>query len=138
MRPELERLIAEYGLASRVHITGWVTGEQVRALLLEARALILPSFAEGLPVVLMEAMALARPVITTRIAGIPELVRDGQDGWLVPAGDCWALVDAWTRMLECAPARLLAMGESARQRVLQRHSAAAAARKLVHLFGSPA
>ncbi|HSV77816.1 MAG TPA: glycosyltransferase family 4 protein [Ramlibacter sp.] len=138
MRPELERLIAEYGLASRVRITGWVSGEQVRALLLEARALILASFAEGLPVVLMEAMALARPVITTRIAGIPELVRDGQDGWLVPAGDCWALVDAWTRLLDCAPARLLAMGESARQRVLQRHSAAAAARKLAHLFGSPA
>jgi len=138
MRPELERLIAEYGLASRVHITGWVSGEQVRALLLEARALILPSFAEGLPVVLMEAMALARPVITTRIAGIPELVRDGQDGWLLPAGDCWALVEAWTALLECDRARLLAMGESARQRVLQRHSAATAAHKLIQLFGSPA
>lgn len=138
MRPEIERLIAEYGLASRVRITGWVSGEQVRALLLEARALILPSFAEGLPVVLMEAMALARPVITTRIAGIPELVRDGQDGWLVPAGDCQALVEAWTALLESDPVRLLAMGESARERVLQRHSAPAAARKLMQLFGSPA
>jgi glycosyltransferase involved in cell wall biosynthesis len=134
LRPEVERLIAEYGLASRVRITGWVSGEQVRDLLLAARGLILPSFAEGLPVVLMEAMALARPVITTRIAGIPELVRDGQDGWLVPAGDCQALVEAWTALLDAAPARLLAMGESARQRVLQRHSAAAAARKLIQLF----
>jgi len=89
-------------------------------------------------VVLMEAMALARPVITTRIAGIPELVRDGQDGWLLPAGDCWALVEAWTALLECDRARLLAMGESARQRVLQRHSAATAAHKLIQLFGSPA
>jgi len=138
LRPELERLIADYGLASRVRLTGWVSGEQVRALLLEARALILPSFAEGLPVVLMEAMALARPVITTRIAGIPELVRDGQDGWLVPAGDCRALVEAWTALLEADPASLLAMGASARQRVLQRHSAAAAARKLIQLFRSPA
>jgi glycosyltransferase involved in cell wall biosynthesis len=138
LRPDLERLIAEYGLESRVRITGWVSGEQVRALLLEARALILPSFAEGLPVVLMEAMALARPVITTRIAGIPELVRDGQDGWLVPAGDCLALVEAWTALLQSDPARLVAMGESARQRVLQRHSAPAAARKLMQLFGSPA
>jgi colanic acid/amylovoran biosynthesis glycosyltransferase len=61
MRPELERLIDDYGLRDRVRITGWVSGEQVRELLLQARALILPSFAEGLPVVIMEAMALARP-----------------------------------------------------------------------------
>jgi colanic acid/amylovoran biosynthesis glycosyltransferase len=138
LRPELERMIAEYGLGSRVRITGWVSGEQVRTLLVGARALILPSFAEGLPVVLMEAMALARPVITTRIAGIPELVRDGQDGWLVPAGDCRALVEAWTALLDSDPARLMAMGHSARERVVQRHSAAAAARKLVQLFGSAA
>jgi glycosyltransferase involved in cell wall biosynthesis len=138
LRPEVERLIAEHGLASRVRITGWVSGEQVRALLLEARALILPSFAEGLPVVLMEAMALARPVITTSIAGIPELVRDGHDGWLVPAGDCRALVEAWSALLDADPARLAAMGQSARERVLQRHSAAAAARKLIQLFGSAA
>jgi glycosyltransferase involved in cell wall biosynthesis len=138
LRPELERLIAEYALGSSVHITGWVGGEQVRSLLLQARALILPSFAEGLPVVLMEAMALARPVISTRIAGIPELVRDGQDGWLVPAGDCQALVEAWTALLDAEPGRLMAMGQSARERVTQRHCAATAARKLVQLFGSAA
>ena len=60
--------------------------------ILDARALVLPSFAEGLPVVIMEAMALRRPVISTYVAGIPELVRDGEHGWLVPAGDVDALV----------------------------------------------
>ena len=137
MRPQLEELIDRYGLRGRVRITGWVTGEQVRSLLLQSRGLILPSFAEGLPVVLMEAMALARPVITTQVAGIPELVRHGQEGWLVPAGDCGALVRAWTELLDADPGRLDEMGRSARERVLQRHSVAAAARKLVQLFGSP-
>ena len=63
----------------------------MRDEILAARALVLPSFAEGLPVVIMEAMALRRPVITTYVAGIPELVRDGENGWLVPAGDVEAL-----------------------------------------------
>lgn len=134
MRPELERLIAEYGLRDRVRITGWVSGEQVRSLLQDARGLILPSLAEGLPVVIMEAMALARPVVTTRIAGIPELVRDGEEGWLVSAGDCRALVKAWTELLETDAARLREMGEKARQRVMARHSTAQSARLLMRLF----
>lgn len=138
MRPELERLVEAYGLGSRVRITGWVSAAEVRSLLLEARALILPSFAEGLPVVIMEAMALGRPVISTRIAGIPELVREGREGWLVSAGDCQALVEAWTELLQAEPARLQAMGESARQRVARRHSPSEAARKLMQLFGRAA
>ena len=138
MRPELERLVDAYGLRSRVRITGWIGAAEVRSLLLEARALILPSFAEGLPVVIMEAMALGRPVISTRIAGIPELVREGREGWLVSAGDCQALVEAWTELLQAEPARLQAMGESARQRVARRHSPSEAARKLMQLFGGTA
>jgi colanic acid/amylovoran biosynthesis glycosyltransferase len=136
MRPDLERLIDRYGLRARVRITGWVTGEQVRSLLLQARGLVLPSFAEGLPVVIMEAMALARPVITTQIAGIPELVRHGEEGWLVAAGDCDALVCACIEALEADVACLDLMGRSGRQRVMRRHSAAAGARKLMELFGS--
>lgn len=136
MRQELEQMIDQYGLRDRVCITGWVSGEEVRSLLLRARALILPSFAEGLPVVIMEAMALARPVITTQIAGIPELVRDGEEGWLVPAGDCGALVRAWLELLEADASRLDAMGRSARERVVRRHSASVGARKLAELFGS--
>jgi colanic acid/amylovoran biosynthesis glycosyltransferase len=135
MRPELERLIGAYGLGERVRITGWVSGEQVRALLQNARGLVLPSFAEGLPVVIMEAMALGRPVISTLIAGIPELVRHGQEGWLVPAGDRDALVQAWCELNGADDAALQAMGASARERVLRRHSAEGGARKLMQLFG---
>jgi glycosyltransferase involved in cell wall biosynthesis len=138
MRPELERLIDAYALRDRVRITGWVSGEQVRALLLQSRALILPSFGEGLPVVIMEAMALGRPVISTYIAGIPELVRHGVDGWLVPAGDCGALVNAWTELMRADADRLEAMGTGARERVARRHSAAGGARKLMQFFGEAA
>ena len=65
MRAEIEALIARHGLKTEVRITGWISSSQVRDEILAARALVLPSFAEGLPVVLMEAMALRRPVIST-------------------------------------------------------------------------
>jgi colanic acid/amylovoran biosynthesis glycosyltransferase len=86
LRGKIEELINNYGLQKSVRITGWISSDQVRQELLAARALVLPSFAEGLPVVIMEALALRRPVLTTYIAGIPELVRHGENGWLFPAG----------------------------------------------------
>jgi colanic acid/amylovoran biosynthesis glycosyltransferase len=102
--------------------------------MLAARALVLPSFAEGLPVVIMEAMAVGRPVVTTRIAGIPELVREGVDGWLVPPGDIVALKQAMRECLEASPERLLEMGRAANERVRQRHDADVEAAKLKTLF----
>ena len=138
MRAEIEALIDRLGLRAHVRITGWVATDRVRDEILAARALVLPSFAEGLPVVLMEAMALRRPVISTFVAGIPELVQDGENGWLVPAGDVDALARA---MMDClaAPADALArMGEAARERVLARHDVDTEAAKLVALFAASA
>jgi len=103
LRPELEQRIRELGLEGRVVITGWLSDTEVRERIVGARALILPSFAEGLPVVLMEAAALSRPVIATYVAGIPELVLDRASGWLVPAGNVGRLRDA---MRECLSARI--------------------------------
>lgn len=134
MRGEIEALIAHYGLQARVRITGWISSDQVRTEILAARALVLPSFAEGLPVVIMEAMALRRPVLTTYVAGIPELVRPGENGWLFPAGAVQELADA---MLDCLaqPAETLQrMGEAAYHRVLERHSIDTEAAKLADLF----
>jgi glycosyltransferase involved in cell wall biosynthesis len=121
LRAEVERLVDAQGLHSSVRITGWVGSERVREEILAARALVLPSFAEGLPVVIMEAMALGRPVISTYIAGIPELVVPGESGWLVPAGDVDALVWAMRAVLEAEPAALDGMGECGRKRVQDRH-----------------
>jgi len=106
----------------------------VRKEILAARALVLPSFAEGLPVVIMEAMALRRPVLSTYVAGIPELVQPGENGWLFPAGDVDALVAVLEEFLATPVAVLDAMGEAGYQRVLERHSADIEAAKLARLF----
>lgn len=134
MRPILERYVAEHDLSSQIQLTGSLSGEAVRREIANARALVLPSFAEGLPVVLMEAFALARPVITTYIAGIPELVTHGVHGWLVPAGSLEDLVDALRQALSTPTGSLFAMGEEGRRRVLERHAIATEARKLAELF----
>lgn len=134
MRAELEQFIHHHGLQSRVSITGWISSERVKQELLAARTMVLPSFAEGLPVVIMEAMALGRPVLSTSIAGIPELVRHGEDGWLVPAGDVAALVSALRASLSVPTSELERMGASARARVRERHSVDTEATKLARLF----
>ena len=136
MRPELESQIVQHNLQDKIRITGWISSEQVRKEILAARALVLPSFAEGLPVVIMEAMALRRPVLTTYLAGIPELVRPGKDGWLFPAGDVEELVAALEKFLATPLEVLETMGESARLRVLERHSVDIEAGKLAQLFRS--
>ncbi len=119
----LESAIDELDLEDRVEITGWQTPDQVRDTLESSRALVLPSFAEGLPVVLMEALALQRPAISTYIAGIPELVRPGETGWLVPAGDVQSLVAAMKDLLNCSTSQLTAMGTAGRSRVSDNHDA---------------
>ena len=134
LRAMLERRIDDLGLGAHVRITGWISSVEVRSELMAARALVLPSFAEGLPVVIMEAMALRRPVITTYIAGIPELVRNGESGWLIPAGDVAALADAIVDCLRASPEALRRMGDAARQRVLERHDIDVEAGKLARLF----
>lgn len=136
MRADIERLIAAHGLAERVKITGWADGTEVRRQLTQARALVLPSFGEGLPVVIMEAFALGRPVISTAIAGIPELVRDGDNGWLITPGDVDALADAMRQALAADSAELERMGRRGRRAVEARHRAAAEARTLARIFGA--
>jgi colanic acid/amylovoran biosynthesis glycosyltransferase len=134
---EIEKLIDEHGLNSHVRITGWISSDSVRSEILAARALILPSFAEGLPVVLMEAMALHRPVLSTYVAGIPELVISGENGWLFPAGSVEALVDAMVKCLRATPEDLFEMGRLGYQRVIVRHSIETETAKLASLFRAP-
>ena len=121
LRPEIERLVEKYGLADHIEMIGWASAERVKQEILKSRALVLPSFAEGLPVVLMEAMCLGRPVLTTYIAGIPELVIDGKAGWLFPAGSEEELVRAMRACLETPTDILRIMGDLARVRALERH-----------------
>lgn len=134
LRAAIERATRDHGLERRVRITGWVSSNAVRDEILAARALVLPSFAEGLPVVLMEAMALRRPVLTTYVAGIPELVVPGENGWLIPAGSVDELAHAIKSCLLASGDDLERMGNAGYQRVLARHSVDSEASKLEALF----
>lgn len=138
MRPALEAAIAERGISQQVRITGWISSDEVRSEILAARALVLASFAEGLPVVLMEAMALRRPVLTTYIAGIPELVQPGTHGWLFPSGSVDDLESALKDCLSRSMEELQAMGEAGRERVLVLHSIDSEVTKLAAFFRAPA
>jgi colanic acid/amylovoran biosynthesis glycosyltransferase len=137
IRAHLEELIRHHALADRVRITGWISAAQVREAILAARALVLPTCAEGLPVVIMEAMALRRPVLTTFIAGIPELVQHGENGWLIPAGSVDELTRALEDCLRRTPEELASMGEKGYRRVIARHSIVSQAGMLAELFAAP-
>jgi glycosyltransferase involved in cell wall biosynthesis len=137
IRADIEAAIARHHLSGTVRITGWISSDQVRDEILAARALVLPSFAEGLPVVIMEAMALRRPVLSTFVAGIPELLRDGESGWLFPAGSLDDLVSAMQDCLSRTEQDMARMGEAGYRRVIERHSIDVEAAKLAELFRSP-
>jgi glycosyltransferase involved in cell wall biosynthesis len=134
LRAGLESLIESFRLGNRVRITGWISGAQVRDELLASRALVLPSFAEGLPVVIMEAMALRRPVLTTYVAGIPELVTHGETGWMFPAGSVEDLALAMEQCLLSPPEEIARMGEAGQRRVIRLHSVEEEARRLADTF----
>ena len=136
MREELEAEIAQRNLGDVVSLVGIRTSDEIRDHLKRCRAFVLPSFAEGLPVVIMEALALGRPVIATAVAGIPELV-DGACGWLIPAGSEDALVGAMTAALRAEAEDLSKKGEVGRKRVLEMHDADRNAAALLERIARP-
>jgi colanic acid/amylovoran biosynthesis glycosyltransferase len=136
MRADIEALIDRLGLKDHVRITGYLSNQGVCDELLAARALVLPSFAEGLPGVFFEALALGRPVISTYIAAHPELIEQGVNGWLVPAGAVEPLVDAMAEALTADPAHLERMGRAGAALIAEQHDICTQAKKLASLFRS--
>jgi len=134
MRAHVERAIERAGVQREVTITGWISGEQVMAEIAASRVMVLPSFSENMPVVIMEALALCRPVISTYVAGIPELIQPGKTGWLVPAGDEIALSEAMREALSAPVDRLAAMGAAGRLHIMNQHASSNEAVKLKGLF----
>ncbi|MCZ0811249.1 glycosyltransferase family 4 protein [Roseovarius sp. EGI FJ00037] len=140
-RGAIEAAIARHGLQGNLTLLGWRDNAEVRRHLEAARALLLPSFAEGLPVVIMEALALGRPAISTYIAGIPELV-DDSCGWIIPAGSIDAIAAAMDDALDAPPETLARKGAEGRRRIQAQHDVNKNARQLKALFnaneGNPA
>jgi glycosyltransferase involved in cell wall biosynthesis len=112
-RPAAEARTAALGITTAVSFVGYRTQGEVAALLEQADMLVLPSFAEGVPVVLMEAMASRIPVIASRVAGVSELVEEGIAGFTVPPGDVATLADRMVQLMT-DPARARTMGEAGR------------------------
>ncbi|MDD9745311.1 MULTISPECIES: glycosyltransferase [Marinovum] len=117
-RARLEQDAADLGLRDMVDFAGYRSQSEVARALKVTDALVLPSFAEGVPVVLMEAMAAGRPVITTGVAGVSELVEHGKSGFLVPPGDAQRLAQA-IRAVLADPDRRVEMGRAGRTRVVE-------------------
>lgn len=133
-RELLEALVLELDLSARVNLEGWKSGAEVYASILDSRALVLASYSEGLPVVIMEALAARRPVIATAVGGVSELVVPGECGWLVRPGAVRDLAEAMREALTLAPAELDAMGRRGSLRVTAAHDASAQARQMAQLF----
>jgi colanic acid/amylovoran biosynthesis glycosyltransferase len=136
LRQKIEQRIGVLGLSSHVTITGWINEEQVRQYLQASRGLVLPSFGEGLPVVIMEALAMGRPVISTNIAAISELVRSNETGWLISPGNGDELNRALKSITESDSGELDRMGSQGRSLVMERHSVKGEVAKLIKLFRS--
>lgn len=134
LRPQIMARVAELDLSKAVTITGWISSDQVREEIKRCHVLVQPSFIEGLPVVIMEAMAMRRAVISTYVAGIPELVKPDETGWLVPAGDVDNLAAAMLDSIKTGPKRLNEMGMAGQRRARARHSATIEAAKLKALY----
>jgi glycosyltransferase involved in cell wall biosynthesis len=129
------RQAEQLGIADHVDFLGWVNLERIRSLMRTADIFALPSYQEGLPMAIIEAMANALPVVTTPVGSIPDMIRDGDTGLLVPPGDVVALSDAFLRLLQSKELRAR-IGASARQRYLRDFDASAMCDGLEAVFTS--
>lgn len=118
-RAELEALARTLGIADATRFLGW--RDDMREVNADLDVAALTSHNEGSPVALIEAMAAARPVVATRVGGVPDVVHDGESGLLVPAGDANSFADALLQLLR-DPERAAAFGLAGRQAVYPRHS----------------
>ncbi len=133
LRSSLETDVSERGLAQRVSFMGWLDQAQVRAVYEDADIFALASFAEGVPVVLMEAMAREIPCVATFVNGIPELIRHEVDGLLVAPSDATQLAAAIARLLDDAALRRR-LGAAGRQRVLEKYDLQRNVQQLANIF----
>ncbi|WP_299026753.1 glycosyltransferase family 4 protein [uncultured Thermanaerothrix sp.] len=133
---EVERvreLVSKESWGDRVRLLGWVTGEQKAEVLSRASVFILPSYNEGLPLAILEAMAYGLPVVSTPVGGIPEAVADGETGFLVQPGDVQAIAEKTVLLLKDDGLRKQ-MGANARQRALTHFDVRSVIHKIFEVY----
>jgi glycosyltransferase involved in cell wall biosynthesis len=132
-RKSLEAATQARSISDCVIFEGAVNQDRIRALYEQAHAFALASFAEGIPVVLMEAMAMEIPCVTTWITGIPELIRDSIDGLLVAASDHIALAGALAQLMD-EPGLRSEIGKAGRRRVIEKYNLQANVARLADVY----
>jgi glycosyltransferase involved in cell wall biosynthesis len=132
---EVRSRVAELGLSDNVDVLGWVGGKERTALLREGTIFVLPSYNEGLPMSVLEAMAHGVPVVATRVGGIPEAVRDGVEGFLIEPGDVRALRDRLSELLD-SPELSASFGAAGRARVRAVFDVAVVGQEMKRLYES--
>ena len=130
---EVRRLVEEKALHGNVRMLGWVTGDDKLAAFTRAHIYVLPSYHEGLPIGVLEAMAAGLPVVTTPVGGIPEVVKDGVNGLIISPGDVRALSAAVLRLLDDSELRKR-MSEANVELVRSRHDAPVVAATLCEWY----
>jgi glycosyltransferase involved in cell wall biosynthesis len=116
LEPALKAYAAELGLSDAVRFLGFVS--PIQSAIEAASAVVVPSLGEGFGMVALEAMERGRPVVASDVGGLPEIVADGETGFVVPAGDAAALADALVTLVS-SPARAAEMGQAGRRRALE-------------------
>jgi glycosyltransferase involved in cell wall biosynthesis len=134
-RKKLDQLVEQSGCSSRITVLGLLSGQAKDDALAEAHCLVLPSYGEGLPMAVLEAMGHGRSIIATRVGAIPELITEGQEGFLIEPGDVKALADCLTRVASDS-ALVSRQGTAARQRVEREYSSDVMVSRIADLYTS--
>ncbi len=130
-KSKLQEEVARTGIADRVTFLGWV--DEISSVLNRWDAFVLPSLEEGFPIAALDAMAAGLPVIASSVGGVPELIVDGESGWLVPPRDVEALTSRLRHALNHPELRRIA-GSAAYSRVRDDFSASQMAAQFEHLY----
>ena len=132
-RDEITAIAQSLNLAKHIDFVGYKSQTEVREYLQASDIFVLPSFAEGVPVVLMEAMAAGVPVLTTQIAGVPELVTHDSSGWLVPPGEVAILTEGLATLINDTELRNR-LGKAGQEKVTAEFNVVLEAQKLADIF----
>lgn len=134
LQPEVSYQVERRGLSPQVKILGWQSEKAIREYIDASTFLVLPSYAEGLPVVIMEAFARARPVIASNVGAVNELVQDGLSGLLVPPGDAGDLANAIEQLLSTETSLLFDMGLHGRRKAVEQSDATKNGKELAAIW----